>query len=184
MTTRRVLICLAASDNVGGRFIRWVFKSPVSHAFIIYKSTEWDWWEAVQINQHGVHKVSARKIIKSGAYKSIRAFEPKFDLWIGVLTKRYFIGRDYDFKGVFAGLLKGLLQRFLGIKIHKLIHSGSALFCSEYVAEVIKAAPNAPTLVEPPSELAPHMLLTYCETSSWYKEVDWEKLEHEIRIGI
>jgi hypothetical protein len=191
---KRVIVCLAASDTLGGKVLRWVFRSSVNHAFIIYRSTEWDCWEAIQINQHGVHKVFAIKIIKDRAYNFIRAFEAKYDLWDGVLRNRYHIGRSYDWKGVFVGLLKGLLNRYFKVRINKQIHTGNALFCSEYVAEVIKSAYGSPVfqknhpgintdLFSNPSEIAPYMLLQHFRGSKFYEEIEFEQLERKILMG-
>lgn len=183
----RVVICFAASDHIGSKVLRWVFQSPVSHAFIMYHSHEWDCWEAIQVNQHRVHKVFARKIIKERMYSDVKIFEAKYNLWAGLVSKRYFIGRAYDWKGVFVGLLKGLLQRFLKIRIKELVHSGDALFCSEYVAEVIQATPGErklDLLATHSSEMAPLMLLQHCKSSpELYKELDWDEFERKVLMG-
>jgi hypothetical protein len=95
-------------------------------------------WYAIEIDADGVHIISTKKAFKR--ISKFKCFTCNADLQVGISKTHESIGMEYDWKGLFFGLLFVFLKRFLGLMPDKPVHNVSKMYCIEYVATVLKAA--------------------------------------------
>lgn len=131
----QILICLGSHNKWYGRLVRFILGCTFNHAFIAYRSSDWDRWMAVEVLDH-VYVVPLDRTLKR--YLDFRAYQCLTDLTDGFRSMHSYLGADYDWKGMLGGLGRALLWRFFGWKSARPFHNTSRLFCTECVADVLK----------------------------------------------
>jgi hypothetical protein len=160
-------VCITRGKGWLAALERKILKSEYNHAFILYYSTEWqDWW-AMEIDERGIVPVPAQPILKK--QKKIRHFKCKKDLYKGLFRMKNAIGFGYDWKGIISGLTVLLLRR-IGLNITKTVHSQERMFCSEYVTHVIEASGVPLNIGLLPHQTSPKDLLAFLESSPEFEE--------------
>jgi len=163
----KVLIALSASNAFYGKLLRKALyehsKTPkdeqVNHAFIVYKSSDWQDWRAVDIQEKGVQPTLPVKHLKRVDY--VECYElPDVDLWKGLRSCKNDLYKKYDWIGLIFGFVR-LLLALVGWKLKNPIHAHNRLFCSEYVAKVLKKS-GAPAVDHwAPANVSPKDLQDY-----------------------
>ena len=136
------MICIGfgANDSLRSKLIRWATGSEYSHVWIEYPSTCWGGQWVAHSAEHGVVKEPCERV--RARYDRTYIFEVKdFDLTPGMQASKELLGRRYDFKVIWNGLLL-VLNRVLKSKwLWKLAAKDmSKLSCSEFVTVVMMRA--------------------------------------------
>ena len=168
----RILICLSASDDFVGRFIRWITQSQFNHVFILYESSLWGGWWAAQITpEKGIHKIPANHLEDVDRIECYEGVGTGHDISKGLKTLRDAIGIKYDYLGVWNGLLRAIIMRLFGKKIPA-IHSSKRMFCFEFVIRVLQEA-GIPGIQEySPVSTPPRELRKFLIRSATFKSVN------------
>jgi hypothetical protein len=166
----RVLICLAASKNWYGRLIRKLTGSKYNHAYIIYTSYLFGGWWGVEIAEDGVVKLPLEKI--KAKYYLNDCFEYEYNLDLGLQRTRQMVGKKYDWLGVLGFGLKILIKRLFRRKVDNTLQAGGRLFCSEYVASVLKLAGAFGFEKVVPEEMSPGDIAKILLKNSAYRKVE------------
>lgn len=165
-----VCIALSAADAWYGKALRKVLyadkKSPVpfeervNHAFIIYESSDWKDWRAVEIQEKGVQPtVDVRHLKRVGYVECYKI--PEVDLWKGLLACKNDLYKRFDWLGLLWGFIRLTIMSWFGWKLKKPHHVSNRFFCSEYVSRVMKksGAPGASRWATP--NISPRNLQDY-----------------------
>lgn len=150
----RVMVCLSATDQWYGRLIRWATRSRVNHAFVAFKMDEFKQWMAIQIDERGVVITTLKDVLDETVY--VDGFTCERDLWAGVLKQMRMFGWRYDWLGVVGFAWKILLYRLFRVDIRNAMQQKAALFCSEFVSQILK---NVGEDLGRPEEVTPMMIL-------------------------
>jgi len=158
----KITIGVSKTKGLFEWLIRKVTKSVVNHAFIIYQSSTWqsDW--AVQVDTKGVRLLPVSKVLhKAKAYKLYVA--KGIDLSVGLRESQGLIGLQYDYMGVLGFLVYLWRKRFSFKAARNVLHRKDAMFCSEFVATVLRnaGAPGAEDLI--PSCTSPRDIMEYLD---------------------
>lgn len=140
-----VQVCFSRGRAWYGRAIRWLTGSPVNHAFIAFRSTDFpNQRMAVQIDQRGVVVVPFDGVVKDDELVECYApigYEDELALTAQVGdSARGLMGEAYDWLGIWGFLIKLMVWRFLGRRIFNPLHRRGELFCSEFVSTLLKRA--------------------------------------------
>ncbi len=165
----KVLVTLTAADTWYGRQIRKAIKSNVNHSLILYKSSDWGDWRAIDTQEKGVvPTVSAKKLTR---VDYAECWECDADLWKGLRATKKDLFKKYDWIGLIFGLVRILLANYLGIEIKKSIHAHNRLFCSEYVGAVLVATEVEGTETWDPANISPADLKNFMKRSAHFEKV-------------
>ena len=121
--------------NILSRIIRWFTKSRVSHAFLVYKDSDFDRDMVMEATLGGFKIVPFDKFSQSTTV--IALFDPKHSLDVGLNKAVDLLGEDYDYTGLF-GMMFVLFGRWLKRKWRNPWSSSKSMFCSEAVARVMR----------------------------------------------
>jgi len=148
-----VCIALSASNAWYGRELRQAMyedqissvpkDEQVNHAFIVYHSSDWKDWRAVDVKEKGVQPTIEVRHLKRIDYVECYKI-PKVDLWNGLRACKNDLYKRYDWLGLLWGFIRLKFMSWFGWKLKKPHHASNRLFCSEYVARVIKRS-SAPS---------------------------------------
>jgi len=163
-----VSIGFSSKDTLLGKVVRYLTSSPINHVFLVYESAEWGGEWVAQANQDGVHKIPIERALKSSQY--VEQYECLKSLSSGMREMAKYIGCKYDWKGVVWGIFCLAVLKFLGIKISKRHHSFSRMFCSEFIAEILKRAQVPETGSWETSLISPSDLRMFVMTSRLFRK--------------
>jgi hypothetical protein len=140
----RVRIVFTASNTIGGRIIRWLTHSDVSHVMLQYPSDLWggDWVAEAMVR--GVIKRPAEKARKHVVKEYVCRFNPK----PGLQTIRKYVGESFDFEGVLIAGWLIALWHFFKVKIKAPLHSVKSAFCSEFITRFLMTGSLPPPKLE------------------------------------
>jgi len=117
------------------RLIRWFTKAPVSHSWILYFDVDFAQEMVLEATLEGV------RIIPYEVFKQhniiVKTFIPEIPLKQGFAKVGEKLGTLYDFAGL-LGMLWVLLGRWFKRKFRNPWDNPQALFCSEFVAQVLR----------------------------------------------
>ena len=117
------------------RLIRWFTGALVSHAWILYYDLDFACEMVLEATLEGV------RIIPFEVFKQhntiVKVFIPSDSLKQGFAKVGATLGSTYDFTGL-LGMLWVLLGRWFKKKLKNPWNSPRALFCSEFVAQVMR----------------------------------------------
>jgi len=169
-TRRRILVCLTATRKWYGKLIRWATRSRVNHSLVKHDDPFWGAWRATEIDERGPRDIDARYLAR---FDYIEHWESDLDLGIGMRAMGRFVGMArYDWRGLLVGLLRAVLLRVGGWEVDKAIHSHGRLFCSEFVAEVLKRSKVPGTEEWIPANVSPGDLRRFMKASPHFHQVD------------
>ena len=123
-------------------------KSTLNHAFIIYKSEDFQQMFSINIEEDGPLPVPVRQAFSDCKY--IKVYEPTFDLFTGVRENTRFIDTGYDWWLVIFSVLAIWWYALTNYKAKKLPHSPKRNVCSEFVVRTVNASKGAKKLGSPP----------------------------------
>jgi hypothetical protein len=142
-----VCIALSASNAWYGRELRQAMYEDqlssvpkgeqVNHAFVVYESSDWKDWRAVDVQEKGVQPTIEVKHLTRVDYVECWQI-PDVDLWEGLRACKNDLFKRYDWIGLIFGFIRLKLMSWFGWKLKKPHHVSNRLFCSEYVAKVLK----------------------------------------------
>lgn len=177
----RILFAVTTSNALYSRILRWAMRSNINHSLVLYESSEWGGWWAVEINENGVNKIPVEKLSRVGY---MECYECSEDLWPAMRATRDFMGERYDWFGLLGGLAKLIIYRLFRRTIKSPTHRDDRLFCSEYVAHVMYHAnlpgagrawgygPIPNTVAWKPETISPEYLQNFWQASARFKQVD------------
>ena len=177
MSEIKTLLCLSASSEFYGRWIRRITRSPVNHAFIMFQHPDFsgDRWWAVQVAEQGVVMEPAEKVVHGPTLTLLECYEYQDgSLWPGVQANFDAMGDKYDWAGIFGFLIMIEAKRLFGIKIPNLYHGTGRYFCSEYCASVLKRSNIHWAKCLDPSTISPANLreMIFCRLGKGWAEVE------------
>jgi hypothetical protein len=131
----------------------------------------WGGWWAADIVPTGIVKRTAEESFKRKIF-DYRLYEcTNTSLIAGVRNARKLIGARYDWKGLFFNLIRSWLWRTLKVKWLKPVHDVDRLFCSEFVACVLKWSNIKDFQDVDPSMISPEEVMNIMDTSNEFEEV-------------
>lgn len=135
-----IYVAFTASKSFYARAIRFLTKSQVNHSLILFKDSNFgDNLFAIQVDRRGVVIVDGNPVLYKDKILT-EIYKPKDTnaLWDGMCRSMKYIGSKYDWFGILGFLIKLVFMRVLRQNINNPIHRKGELFCSEYVATVLK----------------------------------------------
>jgi hypothetical protein len=171
----KVLVAFTTSNDLYARFIRYVIKAVYHHAMLFIYLEDLGGWYAIEIDADGVHIISTKKAFKR--ISKFKCFECTADLQVGISKTHESIGLEYDWKGLFFGLLFVFLKRFFGFIPDKPVHSVKKMYCIEYVATVLQAAGVPSYKNVDPASIPPCTLYRTVCNDSMFTQYDITKEE-------
>lgn len=169
--TGKALIALSASNAWYGKELRKVMyegqddavpeAERVNHAFIVYESSDWGDWRAVDVQEKGVQPtIEVRHIARVDYVECYRSPEDS-DLWEGLRACKNDLYKRYDWLGLLFGYVRLKLLSWFGLRLTKPHHASNRLFCSEYVARVLQRSGARDTNDWIPANVSPKDLQDY-----------------------
>jgi hypothetical protein len=131
-----VSIGFCSKDTLLGRIVRYLTNSPINHVFLTFESTEWGGEWVAQADQEGVRLLPIKRALKGAEY--VEQYECLMSLSSGMKEMAKYVGCKYDWKGVIWGIFCLAMWKLFMVKFFKRHHSLSRMFCSEFVAEILK----------------------------------------------
>jgi len=130
-----VTLCFVSGRGLKDRFIQWVTGCVFNHVYIEFWSDEWGCWQAIDITERGVIQLPANKVGHRGLTSRYRAHD---GMGRAIMERCDLIGNRYDWKGLIGGLFKMIMLKVFGFTTSRPWHSKGRLFCSEYVATILR----------------------------------------------
>jgi len=140
------------------RIIRWFTKAPVSHAWILYYDLDFAQEMVLEATLEGVRIVPYEVFKQHNSV--VRVFIPSHSLKQGFAKVGETLGSTYDFGGLF-GMLWVLLGRWCRQKLKNPWNKAQAMFCSEFVAQVLRWSYYPGTEYWVPENMTPADLYTF-----------------------
>jgi hypothetical protein len=131
-----IRVVYTASNTLGGKIIRRLTKSTVSHVMIQYPSQLWGGEWVAQASFPTVSLTPAER----SRHNIVTEFECLFDGKFGLQGIREEIGRWYDFELLLGLGIVALLWRWLKIKVRRPFGSAQGTICSELAGKFFKAS--------------------------------------------
>lgn len=162
------LVAFSTSNKLYAKILRKIMRSPIHHTYM-YVEVEGLGIMALEIDQGGIRFVNNTRPL-NWAHR-IDAFECSQDLTPGLLEMKNYIGKKYDWKGVIFGALRLLVKRYFNYESKKEIHNPNKMFCSEFVASVLKKSNLEGTQDWVPSKMSPKMLYDFVTESDLFGRI-------------
>lgn len=169
--TGEALIALSASNSWYGHELRQAMyedqlstvpkEERVNHAFVVYESSDWQDWRAVDIQEKGVQPTLEVRHLTRVDYVECYRVPEGVDLWKGLRACKNDLYKRYDWIGLIFGFIRLKLMNWFGLKLKKPHHASNRLFCSEYVAKLLKKARAPETTDWEPANISPKDLQDY-----------------------
>ncbi len=136
-----VRIGFSTTTNPLSGLIRWLTRSKVSHAFLVYYDVDFRRDMVMEAEHRGFRIVPFDRFSEHNTV--IAVFEPRSSLDEGLVKAVDWLGEDFDVRGLFrmAWLIvsRGLKAR-ARLRRRNLLVGTRSLFCSEAVARVLLGA--------------------------------------------
>ena len=160
MSNIRVLFSTQQTNPVS-RIIRWFTKSRVSHATLLYFDTDWGGDFVMEATEGGVKITPFLKF--SAKNDLVRIFTPKQPLDAGLTeAANNWLGDQFDYIGL-LGMILVYLGHIFRMTWRNPFASPHAMFCSEFVARVLKWSEYPGTEDMDPTSVSPEDLLEFFE---------------------
>lgn len=143
--------------NILSRFIRWVTKSSCSHVWLLVDSETFGTSCVLEATEVGIRLIPLSNYIAKGNYV-VELVEVSHDLSPGLKEMSKMLGEKYDFTGLF-GMAWVYLGRLFKKRWKNPTNSSEAMFCSEFVAHVLRASSHPDFIDADPASLSPQDLL-------------------------
>lgn len=135
-----VKLVFTASHTIGGKIIRWLTQSRVSHVMIQYESDLWGGEWVAEAMVKGVMKRPAEK----ARHHVVSEYYCNFDPKPGFRAIRKYFGDWFDFEGILVAGWIILIWRIFKRKIRVPFRTARNQFCSELVARFLEASSELP----------------------------------------
>ena len=169
MKKSKVLVCFAKHKKWYSNIVLWLTRSKVNHVFVEYYNSFWRKNRAVDIDNTGV---CDKPTASFDSFENLERWECSISLNDSLKQMEGFVGTTkYDWLGMFWGVIRLFFLRIFGMKINKTIQSKKRLFCSEFVAEVLKKAGVPGTENWITSDFSPGDLKKFVETNECFKRI-------------
>jgi hypothetical protein len=139
--------------------IRWFTGGPATHTFLLVPSSVHG-WTTLGANADGVGYIPLDQFIRTR--RLVAAFSPRREsLWTGLGELSKDVGAPYNYGGLLGMAYVEAARRWFDLQVSRNPTSERrALFCSQFVAEVVRASGLSLGLHDDPaSTLAPEELL-------------------------
>ena len=163
-----ILIAFSTSDKVYAKILRKIMDCPYHHTFLFVEFKEFGWM-ALEIDNKGVRFVNVNSI---GTYaKKLIYFKPTKDLSNGLILMKNYIGKKYDWKGLFSGAWRLLIKKWFEHEINDGEENPNRMFCSEFVASVLQKSSIPGTSCWIPANISPKMLYDFIKNNEYFIEI-------------
>lgn len=161
------------SWNPVSALIRKMMKANLSHTWLLVEDPLFELRLVLEAHSTGFRLISFAEFVKEN--KVVKLLQPAHSLAGGLPEAGGWLGDQYDVPGLF-GIFLVQVARWFRHKMENPFTSPRALFCSEAVVRVMKAAhyPGAEKLGDETS--TPAELLAFLEAEPGVKEVDGAQL--------
>ena len=147
--------------NLASRVIRWITKSRASHAFLVYFDSEWDADFVMEATDGGVKITPYAKFQKNNDIVGL--FVPRHPLDVGLKkAATEWLGEHFDYTGI-LGMIFVYLGHWLKMKWRNPFAASNSMFCSEFVARVLRWSSYPGTEGMEPEDTSPEDLLEFFE---------------------
>jgi hypothetical protein len=157
MTTR---VGFSTSKSWVSRLIRWFSDSVVSHAWLLYFDIDFGRDMVLESTLEGVRIIPFDVFKRHNVVRDEWVFSPQAELASGLQRAGEQLGEQYDFRGLF-GMLLVVIGRWLRKRWRNPLHNPNAMFCSEFVASVLKLSAYPGTDYWDPSSMTPDDLMEF-----------------------
>lgn len=142
-------------------------KVQYNHAFLLYKSIDFNKWFTIDIVENGVIPMPATNTFKRAAL--IKIIEPDFDMWPGVRSVSHLFGKKYDYLGIFGAIWSIMKYMFTGKYDDDVKNSPKKYVCSEFVVTAIEATGEVE--LGNPIAVYPHLISELTDKHNRFKTV-------------
>lgn len=166
----KAIIGFSRDNSFKSKLIRWVTRSPVSHAFICYDSPIWGPNVIVHATARGIVVEPYERAMKG---QTVKLFELEHDMSSGFAAVREYLTAGYDFRSVIWNGILYVLFWLTGARfLWKLIARNAArVSCSEFGVLWLQGA-EFPESKELDAELThPGMLLEFATESEHSRDM-------------
>ena len=115
--------------------IRLILQSDINHVYMTYILNGVEW--AIEIDGKGVRLAPSRMIHIEYNQEKTSCVELDIDPVVLMTKSHKYLGKKYDWKGLFSALFKLLSYKLFGIEDYSYIGSRNKYFCSEFVASIL-----------------------------------------------
>lgn len=151
-------IGFSTTKNWLSRIIRWFTQASVSHAWLLYFDVDFGQDMVLESTLEGVRIIPYEVFKKNNLI--VKVAIPSQDLKIGLVKAGETLGSNYDFTGLF-GMLWVMFGRWLRKKWRNPMERPHSMFCSEFVAQVLKWSGYPGTDFWDPSDMTPKDLYEF-----------------------
>ncbi len=123
-----------------GGTIRAFTGGDINHAFFVFWSSDFNAWLTVGANANGVTVMTVPEFCKSREIKYLFAPISSWSLWTGLRMHVGDLNKHYNYTGLFGMAHVEIMKKLTGRPGANLLDDHDDLFCSEWSAEVIRAA--------------------------------------------
>lgn len=159
-----IVIGFSRGHSLRSKLLRWATAAQWSHVWIEYPSHLWGGRWVTHSAENGVVKVPAEPYLAS--QETVLRYKIGVDVTEGFKQCRGYIGRKYDYKMIWNGLL-GVIHRVTKWQwLYKIVSKDSSQFtCSEFVTLILKKAGVPGTEDMDPELTTPGDLEKFCSKS-------------------
>lgn len=153
--------------------IRRMMNSKASHTWLLVEDPLFELRLVLEAHETGFRLISLAEFVKNN--KIVKLLQPAHPLAKGLPEAGGWLGDEYDVRGL-IGIFFVTVAKFFRHKIANPFTSSRALFCSEAVVRVMKAAgyPGAEKFGD--ETTSPADLMTFLESETGVMEVTGEQL--------
>ena len=123
-----------------GGAIRFFTGGDVNHAFFVFWSPDFNAWLTVGANANGVTVMTVPEFCKTREIEYLFAPSSSWSLWTGLRAHVGDLDRHYNYTGLFGMAHVEIVKKLTGRPGANLLDDRDDIFCSEWCAEVIRAA--------------------------------------------
>lgn len=119
--------------------IRWFTGGPATHTFLLLPSSLHG-WTTLGANADGIGYIPLERFLRTR--RLVAAFSPQREsLWTGLEKLRKDVGLPYNYGGLVGMAYVEIARRWFDVQVsHNPTSENRALFCSQFVAEVVRAS--------------------------------------------
>lgn len=161
---RRVLVAVSASKTIYGKIVRWLMDSCVDHVFFVIESPEWGGWLSTEVNERGMLLVPAEHAIHNCL--RVNFFECVESLWDGLRANRLYIGKKYDWLGIFGFVFRIIVWYLSGRRFLRPV-----IFCSDFCMSVLKSSCIKGTELVDSLSVSPKDLYSFLTDSDMFRHM-------------
>lgn len=151
----RVGFSTPSSFNPVSALIRWITKSQVSHAWLLYRDTDFELDMVMESHELGFRLIPYEKFKLHN--RVVQVLDPDVDPTPGLKLLAHSLGDVYDYGGL-LGMSVVLLGRWFKRKWRNPLQSPKHMFCSEAIVVALQASASKKAEDLVPGSTSPQML--------------------------